>query len=95
MVARWKASGESAVEFARGLGVHVRTLCRWRRLVEELDDGVGGPALARIVEVRSRPTQPAAESFEVRLAGGIRVSVPPSFEGPALERLLRVLEGVS
>lgn len=93
MVARWEASGESAVQFASRIGVHARTLCRWRRLLREAKREQGRPALANIVEVT--PARLADNRFEVRLAGGRCVGVPPSFDAPALERLLRVLETVS
>jgi transposase-like protein len=88
LVARWKASGESAAVFARHIGTNPMTLYRWRR---ELRRAELGPALAKIVEVR--PARMATDDrFEVRLGDGRSVDVPPSFDAGALERLLRVLE---
>jgi transposase-like protein len=91
LVARWEASGKSATEFARQIGVSPGTLSRWRR---ELGNGAAedpGPALAKIIEVRSARA-PADDRFEVRLGDGRSVGVPACFEADALERLLRVLE---
>jgi hypothetical protein len=50
--------------------------------------------MSKIVEVRAA-WPPADDRFEVRLPGGRRVGVPASFDGAALQRLLRVLEGAS
>jgi hypothetical protein len=92
LVARWEASGESAAVFASVVGVSAGTLWRWRReLSRETVSESTGPALARLVEVR--PTALAADDwFEIRLAAGLRIGVPASFDEVALERLLRVLE---
>lgn len=92
MVARWKTSGESAAEFASRVGTGPATLYRWRR---ELRRATTAKALeltpAKLVEVQ--PLVGAMDDrFEVRLSDGRRVGVPPSFDGDALGRLLRVLE---
>ena len=92
LVARWEASCESAAEFAGRVGTGAATLYRWRRELR------GAPAakapalsLAKLVEVRPL-VRTTDERFEVRLADGRSVGVPPSFDGDALARLLRVLE---
>ena len=91
LVARWEASGESAAVFARRVGVSGATLCRWRReLACGLGDEPGAPPLTALVEVRPARA-PSDERFEVRLAEGRYLWVPPSFDEMALERLLRVL----
>lgn len=48
-------------------------------------------SLAKLVEVRPL-VRPTDERFEVRLADGRSVGVPPSVDVDALGRLLRVLE---
>ena len=94
MVAQWEASGESAAEFAGRLGVSEKTVRRWSsRLAAQGGEG-RGPEMSKIVEVRAA-WPPADDRFEVRLPGGRRVGVPASFDGAALQRLLRVLEGAS
>jgi transposase-like protein len=92
VVARWEASGESAAVFASVVGVSAGTLWRWRRgLSRETVAESAGHALAELVEVR--PAALASDNrFEVRLAAGVRIGVPASFDEAALERLLRVLE---
>jgi hypothetical protein len=52
-------------------------------------------ALAKIIEVRPAVLAATDERFEVRVVGGRSVRVPASFDGQALQRLLRVLEGMS
>jgi hypothetical protein len=54
-----------------------------------------GAALAKIIKVRPAVLAATDERFEVRVAGGRSVRVPASFDGQALQRLLRVLEGMS
>lgn len=95
MVARWEASDESAAAFARRIGTGAATLYRWRRELRRTAGTRGsGPALAKLVEVRPTVVAGADERFEVRLADGRSVRVPPSFDAGAFGRLLRVLEAV-
>lgn len=91
VVARWEASDESAMEFARRAGTTAATLYRWRRALKD-GEGGKGPALARIVEVRSAAAVAIDDRFEVRLANGRSVGVPRCFDDDAFVRLLRVLE---
>lgn len=91
LVAEWERSGVGADEFADRVGVHAKTLQVWKyKLKRPVPDG-RSMALAKIVEVRPSSLT-ADERFEVRLVGGRRVAVPPSFDSEALNRLLRVLE---
>jgi transposase-like protein len=90
LVAQWEASGESAAAFGRHVGTNAMTLYRWRRELRNAAQELG-PRLAKIVEVRRAPVA-TDDRFEVRLGDGRTVGVPPSFDGDALGRLLRVLE---
>jgi len=94
LVKEWEASGASAGRFARLVGVSEATLYRWRGSLARLARKPARTDLAKIVEVRATQVT-SAEHFEVRLACGRRVGVPVSFDGEALGRLLRVLEGTS
>jgi transposase len=96
LVANWKRSGGSAREFAEYAGVNKSTLQHWKWVLER-DEGYEqrGAALARIVEVRPAVLAATDDRFEVRVVGGRSVRVPASFDGQALLRLLRVLEGMS
>ena len=91
LVARWEASGESAAQFAGRVGTGAATLYRWRRELRRAP-AAKAPALsaAKLVEVQPL-VRATDERFEVRLADGRSVGVPASFDGDALERLLRVL----
>jgi transposase-like protein len=87
------AQEETATEIADRLGCSPGTVCRWRRLLAE---EARAPRSAALKMIELRPVRLAADDrFEVRLAGGRSIGVPPSFDGPALERLLRVLEAAS
>ena len=93
LVARWEVSGESAAGFARRIGTGAATLYRWRRELRRTAMGRSSePALAKLVEVRPTVVAVADERFEVRLADGRSVRVPPAFDACALGRLLGVLE---
>ena len=92
LVAGWEASGESAAAFGSRIGTGAATLYRWRRELRRAPAAKASSlSLAKLVEVQplARTTD---ERFEVRLADGCSVSVPPSFDADALGRLLRVLE---
>jgi hypothetical protein len=91
LLARWEASGESAAAFAARVGVNAMTVCRRRRELRGTAPQTSNAALAKIVEVRPARLPPD-DRFEVRLAGGRCVGVPPCFDNAALVRLLRVLE---
>jgi hypothetical protein len=91
LVEEWEVSGESAREFARRVGVSRATLYRQQRLRASAGRKPPEAALAKFVEVRAA-RQPSDDRFEVRLIDGRCVGVPPSFDGEALGRLLRVLE---
>jgi transposase-like protein len=91
LLAEWDERGESAVEFAGRIGVSAQTLYRWRTALQDASHGRDAAALAKIVEVRAARPAPD-DRFELRLAGGRSVGVPPSIDEAALARLLRVLE---
>lgn len=91
LVEEWEESGESASEFGHRVGVTPSTLYRQRRMRASAARKHPQAALARFVEVRAA-RQPSDDRFEIRLIDGRCVGVPPSFDGEALRRLLRVLE---
>jgi transposase-like protein len=95
-VERWRDSGLSAEQFASELGINANTLKFWSyKLAKPAARAEGRrqrkpePAIASFVELRS---DVARSAFEVELGNGRRLSVPPSFEPSALERLLAILE---
>ena len=94
LIDEWVAGGKSAGRFARVARVSEATLYRRRGLLTRSARRQGQAVLGKIVEVRATQVT-SADHFEVRLACGRRVGVPVSFDGEALGRLLRVLEGTS
>jgi len=95
-VERWVDSGLSAKEFAAETGINANTLAHWRwRLGAEAGRTPAKAAAmpVRFVELAAAPDA-AAPAFELVLAGGRTVRVPPRFDGAELARLVQVLEGV-
>lgn len=96
-VERWVDSGLSAKEYAAETGVNANTLAHWRWRLGKAEGGrrrPPGPAFLEIV--RSPEPAPAdagpLERLEVVLRSGLRVLVPPRFDGDALRRLVDALE---
>ena len=94
---RWRASGLTAVEFARQLGVGEKSLRWWKwQLAQPRDVG------AREAQKRRSKASPLTfvemtaavqrEPFEVVLASGTRIRLPADFDAAVLARLLDVLE---
>lgn len=94
-VERWRDSGLTAEQFASEIGINANTLKFWSYKVSKAVAAAPtrarkAPAPSSLVEVTSAVT--AESRFELELAGGRRVSIPPGFDPSALERLLAVLE---
>jgi hypothetical protein len=101
-VRRWKASGQTAAEFAGREGVRAKTLQHWgwrlgrergvaakRQLARADFIEVMSP---RIVQSLAAPVSSASvRAFEVTLPGGARIVVPPSFDREAMAELVRLL----
>ncbi len=82
-LAALERSGKSVRVFADEHGLDPQRLYLWRRRL------AGGERTTfQEVFVRSSP---AAQTFEVVLASGVVLRVPPSFDSDALARLLDVL----
>lgn len=97
-VRRWRRSGQTAQEFAESIGVKPGTLTHWAWQLgrERRKRRRSGPqplaAPARFVEVIAGAVE--GERFELEFGNGRRLRIPSSFEAGALERLVRVVEGV-
>jgi transposase len=96
-VAGWRRSGLTAKQFAASIGVNAGTLAYWACRLGREPRGVrkgassAGRAGAALVEVITGMVRD--DRFELTLSNGRRLHVPTSFDAPALERLLGVLEG--
>lgn len=97
-VERWKDSGLTAAEYAAETGINVHSLSWWKW---RLASGAAKAATARVRKGRRAPppmtfvevpTAVGSVAFEVILRSSVTVRVPPAFDGPALGRLLDVLE---
>jgi hypothetical protein len=85
---RFEASGLSRAAFCRREGISTMTLLRW---VKEFG-GAPRPATgAGFVEVRLDAGSPQG-GFELELARGRRLRIPPGFSVADLERLLALLD---
>lgn len=100
-VRRWRESGLTGREFAAQLGVNANTLAYWRYRLGSEQDGPqgrcaksGAVAPLQFVELVSAPAAAGGDDrFEIGLADGRVVRVPPRFEDATLRRLLAIAEG--
>lgn len=84
-------SGQSVRQFAERHGLDPQRVYLWRRRVAG-----GDRTTFREVVVRpAASTEAQGSAFELVLASGTRICVPPSFNAEALARLLEVLERVN
>ena len=90
MLAALERSGKPLRAFAEEHGLDPQRLYVWRRRVAEGD----GTTFRELI-VRPAPANSAGDAdgspFEIVLASGVVVRVPPSFDATALARLLDVL----
>ncbi len=86
LVARWRASGESAASFAREAGIPESRLWYWVRRS-------GASEVATFVPVRviSEESGATSASFELFLGDGRRLVIPPALTGRPLRQLLSAL----
>lgn len=91
----WRSSGQSLAEYARGRGVRVQRLYRWKRWLAE-SAGPGrrprpAPSFLPVRVVKGVGTE--SGSFEIVMGEPVRVRVPADFDAAALSRLLGALAG--
>jgi hypothetical protein len=90
VLAALERSGQPVSEFASQHGLDPQRVYHWRRRVAGGDN-----TTFRELIVRRLPTtlshDAGGSSFEVVLASGVLIRVPPSFDATALARILEVL----
>jgi transposase-like protein len=92
VLAALRSSRKSVGEFAAEHGLDPQRVYLWRRRLGEAE-----PTLFQEIVVHpaaQRAPDAAGNPFEIVLASGDVVRVPPSFDGAALARLLEVLAQV-
>jgi len=87
----WSSSGISQRQFCEERGIAYSTFCYWRGQVlrdrgEEITSSLFLP-----VEVKPPVASSPSQDYEVCLENGVRIRVPPDFEGDSLLRLIRLL----
>src|SRR5262245_33591416 len=90
-IGQWQQSGLSVRAFCARHDLAEPSFYAWRRLIQRRD-GKGGTFLPVQVVAGAEPS--LASTFEVVLAGGRTLRVPPGFDAAALRQLLAVLEEV-
>ncbi len=90
-IEQWQQSGLSVQAFCRLHELAPASFYAWRRLIGQRD-AAGGPFVAVQVVTDEEPS--AGQPFEVVLAGGRTLRVPPRFDSGALRQLLAVLQEV-
>lgn len=87
LVRDWRASGQTASEFARRRRLNARSLSWWRwKLGAEVEH-------VDFVELELAGETPSAHRIEIALGNGRTVRVPDEFDTVALARVLDVAEG--
>ena len=103
-VQQWRQSGQTARDFARARGFNHNTLTHWawrlgagKRLPARSPARKQSPARegrpgkqAAFIEIMSQTI--ADGRFELELAGGRVLRIPPRFDAESLVQLVRVLE---
>lgn len=83
IVSEWRASGQSAYQFAKGKGIVLNSLKRWASAEAER------PAFVRLeVAAPPAPSTPAQVAIEVR---GARVVVEKGFDAGLLRAVVEAL----
>lgn len=91
LVAKWKASGETAHQFGARYGVTARTLYGWARNAKKAArEAAGQPAF---VEVQLRDAEVTGGMVEIVLAGGRVVRVRELVDPRVLRAVVEALEG--
>jgi hypothetical protein len=101
VVEAWRASGQSAEDFAAEHGLRAHRLSRWgRRLGQPRRRPPEPPAKPAPVKLHFHPVELVGGersvrdiAIEISLAGKWRVRVPSGFAAEDLERVLQVLAG--
>ena len=101
-IAKWKASGLTAKQFAAETGINARTLgwyqwqlhleTRTRALAPHKDRASAKTTMISPVTFVEMTASVAGEPLEVVLRSRVCVRVRPGFDSPTLKRLLDVLE---
>jgi transposase-like protein len=106
-VEEWRASGVSAQEFARRIGVSANSLRHWAWRLKSRAEPTGRSGTSRersaaMSTVQGTPVSPLTfvemtaaiqgAPLELVLVNGVRVRVPPEFDASALARILDVVE---
>src|SRR5271166_3963118 len=90
VIAALERSGQPVAVFAASHGLDPQRVYLWRRRLAEGED----TTFREVVVGPSSAAQATNEPFEVVLASGSIVRVPPCFDADALARLLHVLSQV-
>jgi transposase-like protein len=93
VLAALRRSGKSVGEFAAEHGLDPQRVYLWRRRLGEAERTIFQEVIVRPAARRAVP-EAVGNSFEIVLASGDVVRVPPLFDGEALARLLEVLARV-
>jgi transposase-like protein len=100
LVRGWPGSGLTQAQYCEHHGISTGSLSRWRAVFGREHQAGGGPARSRAEEpVRLLPVafsqalEPPRSDRLLTLVfgGGVRVEVPPGFDGATLARLVDVL----
>jgi transposase-like protein len=92
LIAAQERSGESVAQFAERRGLNPATLYWWRSRLRSRERAQ--PEFVPIEIVGAERSMPSTNDgvFELKLAGGRRLRVPPRFDADELARLIVAVE---
>lgn len=85
-------SGLGVAEFADQHGLNPATLYWWRSRLQRAERSAARIVPIEIVGRDVRAAVGTGKHFEIELAGGRRLRIPPGFDAAELARLIRALE---
>lgn len=95
---QWRSSGMSRAGFCRLRSINYHTLSQWKSRLEadrggsSRRNGSSRPGRPGFVEVAVPAAAMPAATYEITLAGGRSLRVPPGFDESDVARLIAVVE---
>ncbi len=98
VLGQWRASGMSRAAFCRRRGINYYTLSQWKSRLEtepaggSKENGSSRSRRPHFVEVAVPTASAFAAAYEITLASGRTLRVPPGFDESDVARLIAVVE---
>ena len=90
-MARWRRSGQTALEFSAFEGLHPRTLTWWSSALKRAPRPASAPRFVEVVAPAAL-SGPAASTIEILIRDQVRVRICGEFDPALLRRVVAALE---